>query len=508
MKTANSGVAAGCAPVLCIILSIMNSQTNSEAGITAEALIRMGRESKPFRLLLDGQDGEAASVECSETVRSIPGKRMVCRGSWQGRAVFAKLYLDGRKDWQRELDGLAALHAAGIPAPEVNFSGTADEGNIHIILLDEIKPAETLQHAWNVAPDDRVYLSVLENLLGVVASHHQAGLVQTDIHLDNFLLSGGEVITLDGGGIRQSGQVPLPLEQSLDNLGLLLAQLPPVFDALVKTVLPVYERTRHWNPGALPLPLLMRRVDRQRHKRVQRYLSKVFRDCSAFSCSRSWSRFQVWDRELESPELQALLLDPDASLSDPGTRLLKQGNTCTLWITQVGAQQLVVKRYNIKNAWHLINRALRRTRATISWEIAHRLTILGIATARPVALVEERFGLLRGRAWYISEFVPGDSAAVLCGSDESAVDRKAWSESIVRLLQQLEQCRISHGDMKATNFILARQGPVMIDLDAMREHSCESAFKRRWRRDIQRFMRNWDECPAVAGSFKGLLLPR
>ena len=54
------------------------------------------------------------------------------------------------------------------------------------------------------------------------------------------------------------------------------------------------------------------------------------------------------------------LEDPDASLKSPDTRYLKQGNTCTLWLTRVDGRQLVVKRYNIKGLVHRFGRAFRR----------------------------------------------------------------------------------------------------------------------------------------------------
>jgi hypothetical protein len=59
--------------------------------------------------------------------------------------------------------------------------------------------------------------------------------------------------------------------------------------------------------------------------------------------------------------------------------------------------------------------------------------------------------------------------------------------------------------MKSTNFILAEAGPVVVDLDALREYSRSYAFRRRWRRDMHRFMRNWDGCPEVARAFRKLL---
>ena len=76
---------------------------------------------------------------------------------------------------------------------------------------------------------------------------------------------------------------------------------------------------------------------------------------------------------------------------------------------------------------------------------------------------------------------------------------------LLAVLKQLAHCRISHGDMKGNNFILSTQGATVIDLDAMKQHKHESGFQRAQRRDLRRFMRNWEACPETAAMFDQLL---
>ena len=214
----------------------------------------------------------------------------------------------------------------------------------------------------------------------------------------------------------------------------------------------------------------------------------------------------VCDRAMASPEMLELLADPDASLQQAGSKYLKQGNTCTLWQVRAGQHMLVVKRYNIKGLTHRISRMFRATRAAVSWKNAQRLQMCGISTPKPVALIEERFGPLRGRAWYVSEFVQGDDALDLCNPPaDRLIDAQADVGSVVALLTQLAHCRISHGDMKGNNFILTRQGATVIDLDAMKQHVHKSGFQRAQRRDLRRFMRNWQACPETAAMFLQLM---
>ena len=463
----------------------------------------MGRHPGPFMLALDDQQGAAAQVSCDEVVRAIPGKRLVCRGTWQGQPVYIKVYLGPDKYWQAECRGLRALHENGIAAPALLHAGTADHGALHVIVLAAIEPAQTLACAWEQAIDQTVRIGLLRLALSTLAMHHRAGLEQSDIHLNNFLLSGGRLYTLDGGGIRSHGKAGLSLRRSRDNLARFFAQLYPRFDALIEAVLPDYASQRSWPAGRISVAVLRRRVRHFRRRRQRHFLKKIFRDCSAFICQKDWRSFRVCDRLLATPELQGLLADPDASLQRADARYLKQGNTCTLWTVSISGRPLVVKRYNIKGLAHRLGRLLRRTRASTSWKNAHRLAMYGIHGARPVALCERRFGPLRGKAWLIMEYLAGDDITRLC--EASHTDGEATKQVVsemTSLLAQLAQCRISHGDMKATNVIQSSQGLAIIDLDAMREHRSEAAFRRAQQRDLQRFLLNWQQCPSLEALFR------
>jgi len=462
----NSGVDAVCAHTACIILSITNCRLPADMTVTAAALARMERDPEPFTLSLDGQE-----LKCSQVVRAIPGRRLVCRGEWQGDDVFIKLYLGTDKLFSSELQGLHALHAAGIAAPRIRYSGTADAGAIHVILLEPVQPAVTLEAAWEEAANEQSRIELLEKSVCVIADHHRAGLEQRDIHLDNFMLSGGRLFTLDGGGIYSSPGGELSVNNSRDNLALFFAQFYPEYDPLVDAVLPVYEKQRQCKAGTLSAGRMHERIKYFRHRRQRKFLKKIFRDCSAFLCNRSVRRFVVCDRDMASASMLEFLADPDASLALADSQYLKQGNTCTLWRTRIGPHELVVKRYNIKGIRHRISRLFRTTRAAVSWQNAHRLEMCGILTPKPVALVEQRFGPLRGRAWYVSEYVQGNDAQVLCASSsDRPVDVQAAATSVVALLKRMAHCRISHGDMKGNNFILSKQGAAVIDLDAMKQH--------------------------------------
>jgi hypothetical protein len=157
---------------------------------------------------------------------------------------------------------------------------------------------------------------------------------------------------------------------------------------------------------------------------------------------------------------------------------------------------VVVKRYNIKSFWHGLSRAFRTSRAAQSWANAHRLLISNIATAQPLALVEERWGVFRRRAYYLSEYVDAPDALQFFAQCASADDRLVVARQLVALLHKLYLLKYTHGDFKATNIKIVDLKPLLIDLDAMQAHSfCrfgDWGFERKHIKDVKRFIRNWD----------------
>jgi len=186
----------------------------------------------------------------------------------------------------------------------------------------------------------------------------------------------------------------------------------------------------------------------------------------------------------------------DAFLVKP-ERNIKNGNTCTVGMAEFADKKVVVKRYNIKSFWHGFSRAFRVSRAAQSWANAHRLLISNIATAQPLALIEQRWGVLRRRAYYLSEYVNAPDAKQFfaqCASDD---EKLVVARRLAALLHKLYLLRYTHGDFKATNVKIAGLKPLLIDLDAMQAHGlgCFSAwwFERKHIKDLKRLMENWED---------------
>ena len=198
----------------------------------------------------------------------------------------------------------------------------------------------------------------------------------------------------------------------------------------------------------------------------------------------------VW-RDAQA-ELESLLAEPDAAIARG--HIYKTGGAATVARVEQGQRSLVVKRYNIKNVMHWLKRFWRPSRAWYSWREGHRLSVLGIATPQPLAVIENRCCGLRGSAWLISEYCgEQDIIARLASYQASDVVPETEINALVELLNALIREKISHGDLKGHNILWHQQRCYLIDLDAMQQHHSMRRFTRAYQKDRSRLLRNWPQ---------------
>jgi tRNA A-37 threonylcarbamoyl transferase component Bud32 len=419
------------------------------------------------------------------------------------QAMYAKLYVHhqhGEQDWQHEVDGHRILKQHGIATAELVYAGELPRQHAWIVIYQALEPSILFREAWCQADSDERQ-QLLGGMIDLLVAMHDAGLMQKNLNLNNILLKDDTLYILDAGDVRN---YPQQLEEalSLDNLALLFAQFLPAEMVYFDDALEHYLACRNMQLDTRQVNRLRMAIHRKRLYRKRKHLEKAFRECSRFISSSSLTRYVMLDREFDGDAVRNLLLNPDAAMSSEDAYCMKAGNTCTISRKNVSQHGLVIKRYNIKHTWHGIKRALRRSRAAVSWENAHRLIFLGIPTARPIALLEYRLGSLRRRAYLVMEYVEGPSCLEYFNDTSiSEQDKHATAHKVAGLFKQLQSNKISHGDMKARNIIIHAGRPVLIDLDAMQEYRSEATFRRAMNKDINRFFANWQEQPTVSQMF-------
>ena len=99
---------------------------------------------------------------------------------------------------------------------------------------------------------------------------------------------------------------------------------------------------------------------------------------------------------------------------------------------------------------------------------------------------------MRRRAFFLSEDL--DESNLLEKFEKSGADALPIETLVLAFKQLFETMNtylITHGDMKASNFVYLRDRLYVLDLDAMQRHKSRRSFNKVFQKDLKRFMMNW-----------------
>lgn len=475
--------------------------------LTLKELVRANsRMLRPFQLFLSD---EAERLYCNEVIRIIPRKRLVAYGTLGGKDVVAKLfYMRGKakRHLERDVLGIDALMQANVPTPKILYQGSAFNKRVKIVIFERIFQAKSLETLWQEQKDSDSFVNLMKNVILELATQHVLGILQRDLHLKNFLVAENRIYTLDGGTIEKFPDV-LGKKHSIDNLSLFFAQLGAGTTDLQRELFQIYVKARGWLVKPDDFDFIKASVVAKNKERWMRYKKKIMRTCTQYVKLQQFNQSAMIDRTYQSDAFLTLLQDPDKFFALQQVSILKKGRTSTVAKIMLEGRTLVVKRYNIKNSWHWLRRCFRRTRAETSWRLSQKLRLFGISTAKPVAYIEKHFFGLKGKSYFVMEHVSGQTIGEFFSSCKAEDESSAKiAKMITEMFKSLGELRMTHGDLKMTNILLSDScRPVLIDLDGMSEHRTTLGFKRTFKKEIARFMQNWDNHPSVRALFRALL---
>jgi tRNA A-37 threonylcarbamoyl transferase component Bud32 len=446
-----------------------------------------------------GATGKALAMPISEVLRLLPGKRLVGITDWQGEKAIVKLFFHRRR-WsrhlRREVAGFRLAESYQIPVPDLLATGALVDRQGGFLISRFLEQGASLEQ-------------LLENQVGqldnsiaqavrLIAHCHRQGLWHQDIHLGNFMVIGDQVYMLDCSEFRtETPGAALSESARLSNLALFFAQLPVSRDRDVGRLLNVYDSEL---PEALRSGDVERMQDlicKAREKRMDKYLAKLFRGTSAFYRERTRTYRMLCDRNIMSSEFSAFSRNPDAYMERG--EILKAGNTTTVALVTIDGRKYVLKRYNIKGLVHGLRRMVKASRASRSWQAGLLLEMLGVATAKPLMMLERRvLWMIRRESYILFEYIEGDTVPQVLASEKLTPQlREGIFSNFQRFFELMRQYRFSHGDLKATNFIYNNDRLIVLDLDATQRHRDWISFNRAFTKDLHRFVRMFSEEPEL-----------
>ncbi len=449
--------------------------------------------------------GKYEAILQLKILRMIPKKRWVILAYWGDKQVVVKLFYKHQRAKQ-ELQRAQTLHASGIKTPVLLHHGPLLNQPMYALIFEKLDSALVLDVAWRSSKEDQK-TEIMNHLIAMTARLHALGFIQKDLHFNNFLICNSEIYAIDAGAIiKTSDGRSISERASLKNLALLFAQVSPGEQYNFEEGYALYAKMRDFIFTLDKFTDLQKWIAYWRKRHLSLYGRKVFRTTTHLLCNRSWRRYSMVDRSYASEALMAKLAEPEILMNDVNSKILKAGDTCTVVQVEIEGRLLVIKRYNLKNFGYAFLRAFRRTRASICWRSAMYLTFWQLGVVKPVALIEERFGPFRRKAYFVTEYEPGINLQEYFFERPYLKDQMEMiAQKIFQLLGTLSKVKISHGDLKATNILLVGDRPVLLDLDAMRVHRFTWKWKKAQQRDQKRFMKNWVGFPELEKLFQNAM---
>lgn len=491
--------------------------------------------------LFPGADGEQLSADDVMTaVQSLQGeiyRQVKGRRTFQvelaGHSYFVKWHdgvgwgeifknlISGRLPIigaRPEYLAIKRFHAVGLPTMQIAGFGTRGINPARrqsFLITDDLSPAVSLEDLcseWTTRrPSFAFKLALIRAVADIAKTMHAHSIAHRDFYLCHFLLDASKVvdrevmppslnvIDLHRALLRES----LSERWKIKDIGGLWSSAEDI--GLTRTD---YARFVQWYSG-LPLRQTLQQqsrfwarvqrraagiVWRDRRKAVDRALKGIYRDGEGQQRVRGAWKFGVFRRRYDGPELRSFMAQPERWMQQ--AHMLKDGDSTTVVRLQLDGQLYVVKRYNLRNTWYALRRLFRPSRAWHCWRSSHLLEFAGIDSPAPVMMLEQRWGPLRRRAYFVSEY-RSEPALTIEGCDSGY---PSLSTQFDLLLTRMLRFRIVHGDMKITNFLAGNDGPVVLDLDATRRVGSKRRFARLFAKDLKRLLANWDNRKAKSSA--------
>ncbi|HPI92912.1 MAG TPA: hypothetical protein PLT09_03910 [Deltaproteobacteria bacterium] len=387
-------------------------------------------------------------VVCTEVFRAIRGKRLVCLGSIGVAKVVVKLYFANRRarrHWRRSDRGCRAFLDRGIPAPEILFSGHLPEYGIYAMILEFLEGGVRIDRALSAAADEREQRALMDRLTAELALHHASGLLQEDLHLGNFMLRDDTIYSLDGDRVACCRRPP-GRRRSLENLVLLLANLPVWRDADLDACIHSYVHARHWGISDSERTEVRAMVGRKRRKDLSGYLAKALSSRDPFVVESEPGLFAVLDKRntgITLPEIREAAwrnfpghVDPSAGYDE-----LSVGDH-KFWILSThGLGALFFK------PWFGAVRA---------WKQALALNRIGLHTPQPVALVLRRRAALLWRCSVLFRPVEGRGLREFFLSPHTTrKEKESCARDLAGALARMQAVGITPGEVNPEGILVS-----------------------------------------------------
>jgi tRNA A-37 threonylcarbamoyl transferase component Bud32 len=443
----------------------------------------------PFKLHVQSECPEKAShvLTCTKLLRQVPGRRRVYAARLGDEDVIAKIFetkFRAKFQLANEWKNTSKLKAKGLNCPRSYFFGKTGEGQ-WVLVTEFIKDSNTALELYLKSVSAEGKLEVLSLLFRELAKLNEAGIIQKDLHLGNFLIKNNKVFPLDAATMKFKNHA-LSKTDSFKQLAILSWYVPEESGGQLGKFLQEYGEVRGWTITSQENETIQVYMKKHIKKEIKRQLKKTLRTSGRNIRIEENGFVGVFDKTLyEDIDVRDFLENID-KIMESG-EVMKNRPTSFVTRTMIKNKAVVIKRYNHKNLFHSIRQGMQRSRACRSWLHGHRLSMLGVKTPKPLAYIEKRRGRILMVSYIITENIEGPNLADVFIKPDTSCDKQQIKQNINSTIKKMHDNFITHGDLKRTNFIISGNEPYVTDLDSMKVNMPGILFGHRQKKDVDKF---------------------
>jgi hypothetical protein len=212
-------------------------------------------------------------------------------------------------------------------------------------------------------------LELMKKVCAELAGQHEKGIVQKDLHLGNFLLSGETIVVLDPAEMRFSNR-PVGRRKSTTQLALLTSNISETEG--VREIWGEYFNRRGWQLEEPDEQMLEAKTEAYKRRGLKKGLKKSLRTSKRFIRIKTGNFVAVFAREFYAQEKP----------TDINKRIEE--------LMTYKGKEIVVERYGHKGFFDSLLQTIMGSRARQEWLAGYRVMMLGIPAPKPLAYIEQR----------------------------------------------------------------------------------------------------------------------
>jgi len=407
------------------------------------------------------------NLKILKVLREIPGKRRVVDAKIDGVNCIVKFF-NNKGEYLKDLHGVFHLKNTGILTPRVFSFGILS--NQYYIIFQKINDAINVDQLLISNESLQSKQAVIKQILALNKKMYENNVIQKDNYFKNYLYQNGKVYLIDGGLVKKI-KFFKTIRKFL-NFSLISSKINPEF-LLKKTTSYKYNFIEFLHKKCVDLYL---------YKEISNFQKKTLRNSSQFEKKASLNCLILKQRNFhfEFNNIDNFLMNAE---------IIKNGNTCTVF----RVEDLIIKRYNVKSIWHFIKMQFIKSRGKNSWQISNTFQLHDLPCPKPFFYFEKRFLFFKLTSYFAMERIDGVSIVSYQESLKNKLQIEKLKKNIFNLFNKLIHYKFIHGDFKETNILVDKKMQlIMIDFDKSFFSMNQSIYNSRLKRQIIRFLSNWN----------------